>query len=269
MISLNTNISAMNATRHLNVTNSNLERTTERLSSGLRINRAADDASGLFTAESLTTQIRSGNAAIGNIQQASSLAEIADQGLSTVADTLQRMREVAVAANNGLTTADQFDALDAEYQALNDSLQSIIDNTTFAGQNVLDGTFAGVTLQVGPSQTAIATLDIADVSTDVPPGGDVTSAANADAAIDDIDTALQTVNAARATIGAQISGLSYQKVALEVQVVANSDARSRIRDADIAAEVSNLVRTQIQQQAGASALSAANFSAQFVLSLLQ
>src|SRR5688572_15324498 len=105
MISLNTNASAMNSARLLNVTNKSLEKTTERLSSGMRINRAADDPSGLFAAEALTTQIRGSNAAIGNIQQASSLAQIADQGLASITDALQRMRELAVMQSNGLLDA--------------------------------------------------------------------------------------------------------------------------------------------------------------------
>jgi flagellin len=268
MISMNTNVSALTANRHLNITNSQLQRTTERLSSNMRINRAADDPSGLFAAESLTTQIRGSYAAIGNIQQALSVAEIGDQAMSTMTDTLQRMRELSISATSGLLSTEQRDALDDEYQALNESLQSIVDSATFGGQVILDGTFAGVTLQVGPGTTATATLDITDVSGEAP-AGDLTSVANAETATGDIDTALTNINVARATVGAQISGLLAMKGALEVQAIANTDARSRIRDADIASEVTNLVQAQLRQQAGASALSAANFSSQFVLSLLQ
>jgi flagellin len=269
MISLNTNISAMNSTRLLNVTNDKLEKTTERLSSGMRINRAADDASGLFIAESLTTQIRGASAAIGNIQQASSLAQIADQGLATITDALQRMRELAVAQSSGLLDADQRTAIEAEYVALRDATQDVLDNTTWGATEVLTGTFAAATLQVGPNTAALATLDVADFSTAVVAQATLADQAEAATAIGQIDTALTLVNAGRSTVGAQMASLEYTKNALEVGIVANSDARSRIRDADVAAEVSNLVRTQIQQQAGASALSAANFSAQFVLSLLQ
>jgi flagellin len=269
MISLNTNISAMNSTRLLNLTNDKLEKTTERLSSGMRINRAADDASGLIISEGLTTNIRGGNAAIGNIQQASSLAQIADQGMATITDALQRMRELAVSQSSGLLDADQRTAIEAEYIALRDATQDVLDNTTWGATQVLTGTFAAATLQVGPQTTALATLDVADMSGAVVAQATLADQTEANTAMGQIDAALTLVNNGRATVGAQIAGLEYTKNALEVQVVANSDARSRIRDADVAAEVSNLVRTQIQQQAGASALSAANFSAQFVLSLLQ
>lgn len=268
MISMNTNVSAMNSSRLLNVTNASLAKTTERLSSGLRINRAADDASGLFISESLTTQIRSGNAAIRNIQQARAVAEIADQGLSSLTDALQRMRELAVQGTSDLNSTEQANAISAEYVALRDSLQDVIDNTTWGTTQVLGGTFNNATLQVGPSTGAVSTLDI-DAIAPQPAQATIATQANATTAIGQIDTILTTVNTARANIGAQISGLDNIKNALEVSVVANSEARMRIRDADVAAEVSNLVSQQIKQQAGASALSAANFSAQFVLSLLQ
>ena len=269
MISLNTNASAMNSARLLNLTNKSLEKTTERLSSGMRINRAADDPSGLFASESLTTQIRGSNAAIGNIQQASSLAQIADQGLASITDALQRMRELTIMQSNGLLDADQRTAINAEYVAVRDAVQDVIDNTTWGGTQVLAGTFNGATLQVGPAATSLATLDIDSFTGAVVAQATITTAALAATARGQIDTQLDAVNLGRASIGAQMSALDYIKNALEVGVVANSEAQSRIRDADIASEVSNLVRQQIMQQAGASALSAANFSAQFVVSLLQ
>jgi flagellin len=266
MVSLNTNISAMTSTRLLNVTNRSLEKTTERLSSGLRINRAADDASGLFTAESLTTQVRGNQAAIGNINQAASVVEVADQTLATLGDALQRMRELAVQANNELVTGGARTALNDEYQQLNTVVTQIIANTTYNGTNIFTG-FADAVVQVGAEEAAIATIDID--SPGAAPGGDLNSTTAAVTAIGTIDTRLTAVATERGNIGAQISGLEYQKAALETSVVAYSAARSRIRDADIAAEVTNLVSAQIRQQAGASALSAANFSAQFVLQLLQ
>jgi flagellin len=272
MVSINTNVSALNSTRLLNVTNSSLNRTTERLSSGLRINRSADDPSGLFAAESFTSEIRGSQAAVGNIQQAASVVQLADAGLSNIFDALQRMKELSVAASNGVLTTDQRNALNAEYVAVRNSIDSVINGTTFGGQVLLDGSLgANVTLQVGSQQSALATLDLsADYTAGTLVGtADILSTANASTAQGEIDAAITTVASGRANLGATISGLEYQQSALEVGIVANTEARSRIRDADIASEVSNLVRQQIAQQAGASALSAANFSTQFVLQLLQ
>lgn len=270
MISLNTNVSAMNSSRLLNITNASLEKTTERLSSGLRINRAADDASGLFAAESLTSTIRGNQAASGNIQSAVALAGVADAGLAGLTDVLQRMRELAVAGNNELLTTDQRNALSSEYISLRATITQMINSVTWGGSAVLGGTFADAQLQVGSVIGAIATVDIANYSATALPGtANLSSTANASAAVTQIDTALTTVNNGRAQIGSQISALEYQKAAIDSAVVAAADARSRIRDADVATEVSNLVRQQILQQAGASALSAANFSAQFVLQLLK
>ena len=270
MISLNTNASALNSARLLNVTNNSLAKTTERLSSGLRINRAADDPSGLFAAESLTSTIRGNQAASGNIQSAIALAGVADAGLSGLTDVLQRMRELAISAHNELLTTDQRNALSSEYIALRATITQMINSTTWGGSAVLGGTFADAQLQVGSVVGAIATLDIANYSASALPGtANLGTTALASAAVGQIDTALTTINNGRAEIGAQISALEHQKASVDTAVVAATDSRSRIRDADVAAEVSNLVRQQIMQQAGASALSAANFSAQFVLSLLQ
>jgi flagellin len=269
MVSLPTNVSAMNSARLLNITNNSLARTTERLSSQLRINRASDDPAGLFMSESLTADIRGSQAAIGNINQASAVAEIADQTMASLADIVQRMHELAVAANSDLLAVGSGAriALDAEYQALDDAYTDIINNTEFNGTDVFGGTFSDVQLQVGAAATSVSTLDID--SPGAAPGGDLLSVANAAAAVTATDTAMTNISTERAQVGAQISGLVHQRAVLETAVVTHSEARRQIRDADIAAEVTNLVSAQIRQQAGASALSAANFSAQFVLSLLQ
>ncbi|HEV8633249.1 MAG TPA: flagellin [Chloroflexota bacterium] len=271
MVSINTNVSSLNSTRLLNITNSSLNRTTERLSSGLRINRAADDPSGLFAAESFTSEIRGSQAAVGNIQQATSVVQLADAGLSNIFDALQRMKELAVSASSGAITADQRNALNAEYVAIRSSIDTVVNGTTFGGQSLLDGGYGSVTLQVGAQTTALGTLDLtADYTAgNLVATANINSVANANTAQGEIDAAITTVASGRANLGATISGLDYQKAALEVGVVANTEARSRIQDADIASEVSSLVRQQITQQAGASALSAANFSTQFVLQLLQ
>lgn len=270
--SINTNISALNSSRLLNVTNKALAKTTERLSSGLRINRSADDPSGLFAAQSLTSQIRGDAAAAQNIQSASSALEIADSAMSNIYDSLQRMRELAVQANNSLNSTSQFTALNNEFVALQSAITQIANGAKFAGTSLLSAALT-LTLQIGSANTATQAFTLSTQAFTAAglsvSANTITTTTLANTAITALDTAIDNVSTGRATLGASQQGLDAIKSALDVSVIANSEARSRIRDADIATEVSNLVKAQIQQQAGASALSAANFSSQFILQLLQ
>jgi flagellin len=277
MTSLNTNIQAANSLRLMNINAANLTKTQQRLASGLRINTAQDDPSGLGIVQQLTSQIRGDTVASNvNIQQAQSMIQVADAGLSQVSDILQRMRELAVQANNNALSTQQSAALDAEFQSLKTAIDDIGNGATFNGKVLLDGSLAGanaVSIQIGAQQTQTTT--ITQLSTDYRSsalnvnGKDLTTAANAQQAQTDLDTDIQTVSSARAKIGAKAQELDFLKGALDSTIVANSDARSRIQDADVASEVSNLVRQQLLQQAGTSALSSANFAPQFVLSLLK
>lgn len=277
MTSLNTNIQAANSLRLMNINAANLTRTQQRLASGLRINTAQDDPSGLGIVQQLTSQIRGDTVASNvNIQQAQSMIQIADAGLSQIGDILQRMRELAVQANNTALSTQQANALDAEFQSLKTAINQIGNGATFNGKVLLDGSLAGgaaVQIQIGAQQTQTTT--ISQLSTDYRStalnvnGKSLTTAANAQQAQTDISTDIQTISTARAQIGAKAQELDFVKGALDSTIVANTDARSRIQDADVAAEVSNLVRQQLLQQAGASALSSANFAPQFVLSLLK
>jgi flagellin len=265
MVTLNTNIQAANALRLVSINNANLAKTQQRLSSGMRINTASDDPSGLGIAQALTSQIRGDQVASNNnIQQA--------------ADILQRMRELAVQANNTGLSTNQANALNAEMTSLKTAIDNIANGSTFNGKVLLDGTLTGanaIQLQVGAQQTQTTT--ITEFGNDYRQGGarlnvsglSLTTAANAQQAQTDLDTAIQNLTTDRAAIGAKAQELDYLKGALDSTIVANMDARSRITDADVAAEVSNLVRQQLLQQAGASALSSANFAPQFVLSLLR
>ena len=274
MVTLNTNVQSLNAQRLVNINNANLARTAQRLSSGLRINSASDDPSGLAIAESLTSQIRGDKVASDqNIQQAQSMIQVADSGLSQIGDILQRMRELSVQANNtGLTTAEA-NALDAEYQSLQTAIDNIATGASFNGFHLLDNTGNGavqtVTIQTGWDQTSTMALafnndyQAAGVQVNLA-ATDLTTAANAQAAQTAVDTAISNVATGRSNLGAQ----SALKGALDASVVATTDARSHITDADVANEVSNLVRQQLLQQAGASALSSANFNAQFIVKLL-
>lgn len=277
MTSLNTNIAAMNSLRLMNINSNDLTKTQQRLSSGLRINSAADDPAGLGIAQQLTSQIRGDTVASNvNIQQAQSMIQIADSGLSQIGDIMQRMRELAVQANNNALSANQSNALDSEYQSLKTAIDDIANGSTFNGKVLLDGSLAGgnqVQLQIGAQQTQTTT--ISQFATDRRSaalsinGTDLTSAANAQQAQTNVDTDIQAISTARAQLGAKSQELGFLKGALDSSIVANTDARSRIQDADVASEVSNLVREQLLAQAGTSALSSANFAPQNVLALLK
>ncbi len=273
VLSLNTNVASINSARLLNVTNNALARTTERLSSGMRINSSADDPSGIFAAESLTSAIRGAQAASLNIQNALSAVQVADADLSSLYDVLQRMRELAVQANNSLNSTEQFTALNNEFVSLRNALTQIANGSEFNGTDLLDGTLTTLTLQVGATAAATQAFTFATqgyTATDLGVNAStISSQANAATALGNLDTALTDVSEGRATLGAVATSLEALKNSNDVSVVANSEARARVRDADIATEVSNLVANQIKQQAGAAALSAANFSTQFVLQLLQ
>lgn len=279
MVTLNTNIQAANALRLVDINNRNLARTQQRLSSGMRINSASDDPSGLGIAQALTSQIRGDQVASNNnIQQAQSMIQVGDAGLGQIADILQRMRELAVQANNTGLSTNQSNALNAEFSSLKTAIDNIANGATFNGKVLLDGSLTGgsaIQLQIGAQQTQTTT--VTEFGNDYRSSGSrlnvngnsVDTAANAQQAQTDLDTAIQNLTSDRAALGAKAQELDYLKGALDATIVANMDARSRITDADVASEVSNLVRQQLLQQAGASALSSANFAPQFVLSLLR
>ena len=279
MVTLNTNVQSLNAQRLVNINNANLGRTSQRLSSGLRINSASDDPSGLAIAESLTSQIRGDKVASDqNIQQAQSMIQVADSGLGQVGDILQRMRELSVQANNtGLTTNEADRARRRVPEPADRDRQHrdrrVLQRLPPAGQHRQRHRRRRVTVQTGWDQTSTMAIafnnDYQAAGTQVNLAGtDLTTAANAQAAQTAIDTAITNVATGRSTLGAQSSALSALKGALDASIVATTDARSHITDADVASEVSNLVRQQLLQQSGASALSSANFSAQFIVKLL-
>lgn len=273
MVTLNTNAPALTASRLININSTNLARTTERLSSGLRINRAVDDPSGLGIAQVLTSQIRGDTAATGNIQQGQSMLQVADAGLSQIADILQRMRELAVQANNSALSTSQASALQAEFSSLNTAIDNIASGATFNSKSLLNGSGGTVTLQIGASTTSTTTIGLSVNFASSGPiatsGQNISTPGGASTAQTTIDTAITFVSTSRSGFGGLSQRLEYLKGALDTSIIANTDARSRIVDADVASEVSNLVRQQLIQQTGASALAAANFSSQFVVSLLR
>jgi len=272
---INTNLNSLNAQRNLNMSQASLATSMQRLSSGLRVNSAKDDAAGLAIAERMNTQVRGMNVAIRNANDGISLAQTAEGALGKIGENLQRMRELAVQSANDTNGVSDRTALDNEYKQLAAENARIIANTTFNGQPLLTaGTF---TFQVGANtaadnQISITTTDIATPMGTNTQGAAATlgaTAATALTAMGDLDTALTAVNGARSTLGAAQS--RFDAVISNLQVAAENQtaARSRIMDADFAAETANLSRAQILQQAGTAMVAQANQLPQQVLQLLK
>jgi flagellin len=372
---INTNISSLNAQRNLTTSQGELATSLQRLSSGLRINSAKDDAAGLAISERMTTQIRGSNQAVRNANDGVSLAQVAEGALGSLGDSLQRIRELAIQSANATNSASDRAALNVEAQQLKDEIQRVASSTTFNGVNLLDGTFTNQQFQVGPNAnetisvanivnaqtntlgdsitaqvtttvsvvvavadlaiqiadaggtdvelgpilaggtvaaqaaltadavnaisdqtgvfatvsgadvTLISTHDIdvtgalatvnglVDVTVAASTGGfaavDISTVEGANAAIIYMDAGLTEVNTARANLGAIQSRFESVVANLTINAENLSAARSRIRDADFAAETANLTRAQILQQAGTAMLAQANSAPQNVLSLLQ
>jgi flagellin len=271
---VNTNLASLNAQRNLSMSQSSLNTSIQRLSSGLRVNSAKDDAAGLAIAERMNAQIKGMNVAIRNANDAISLSQTAEGALGKVGDSLQRMRELAVqAANDTSGTSDKAN-LDAEYQQLASEVTRVLTGTKFNGTDLLS-TAATLNFQVGANNVAtdqigVDTTDLtggAGVTAVV--GGDLTSTANAQTAMDDLDTAIDEITTARATFGAVQN--RFDSVISNLQVAAENQtaSRSRIMDTDFAAETANMTRGQILQQAGTAMLAQANSLPNTVLKLLQ
>ena len=282
---INTNVSSLNAQRNTALTSSSLSTTMQRLSSGLRINSAKDDAAGLAIADRMNTQIRGMNVAVRNAGDAISMAQVAEGGLSAMNDMLQRMRELAIQASNAPNstgTSGDIQKLSNEYSQLSKELTRMMSATQFNGESILRTT-NDYTFQVGAnagSENQI-TIGSADISlegvaafsgvaeTGANSALNTTNASGNIAVISALDNALSAVNGRRATLGAVQSRfentISYLRTAVENQ----SSARSRIMDADFAQETANLSRTQILQQAGTAMIAQANQLPQNVLRLLQ
>ena len=271
---INTNVMSLSAQRNLSTSGSQLAQSLQRLSSGLRINSAKDDAAGLAISERMTAQIRGLGAAIRNAQDAVSLTQTAEGALGSVSGNLQRMRELAVQSANGTnTTADQ-KALDTEYQQLLLEITRVADQTKYAGTKLIDGSFTSKDFQIGANngeKITIATLaDVTLGSTGLDlTGTDLTDATKSLAALTKIDAAIGKVSEARATVGAYQS--RFESVISNL-TVANENlaaSRSRIMDADYAEETAKLTRAQVLQQAGVAMLAQENAVPQNVLSLLR
>ncbi|MCW5612790.1 MAG: flagellin FliC [Rubrivivax sp.] len=270
---INTNIASLNAQRNLSMSQNSLMTSMQRLSSGLRVNSAKDDAAGLAIAERMHTQVRGSNVAIRNANDGISLSQTAEGAIGKIGDMLQRMRELAVQAANATNGTDDRANLDAEYQQLAEEITRTLDNTRFNGLNILAGAAGTQVFQVGADNTdtiSVVTTDLSSAtSIGSVTGGDITDTAGASAAMADIDAALTTINTERAMYGAIQNRFEAIISTLQVTAENQAAARGRIMDADFAAETANLSRAQILQQAGTAMVAQANQLPQQVLSLLQ
>lgn len=268
---INTNLASLNAQRNLNTSAKSLNTSLQRLSSGLRVNSARDDAAGLGIATNMSAQSRGMTVATRNANDGISLAQTAEGGLATITDHLQRMRELATQAASGQYDSTNLAALDKEFAALQDEISRVATATTFNGKQILaaDNTMS---FQIGAGTAAenqISVTTVASSMTGLVTSLSVSTAGGATAAMAAIDTALNTVNTDRASLGALQSRFDGVVTQLSAQIENTEAARSRIMDTDYAAETANLSRAQILQQAGTAMLAQANTIPQNVLSLLQ
>jgi len=263
---INTNLASLNAQRNLSTSQSALNLSIQRLSSGLRVNSAKDDAAGLAIGNRMDTQVRGMTVAMRNAADAVSMAQTAEGGLVEITNMLQRMRELAVQAANGSNSSADVALLGAEYAELSAEITRVVGSTRFNGATVLNQTAATV-FQVGPD--AADTISVAAIAPNLSGLGALTDNASGTAQMAAIDTVLTNVNSTRATLGAVQnrfeSTISNLRVAAENQAA----ARSRIMDADFAAETAALTRAQILQQAGTAMLAQANAQPNTVLTLLR
>jgi len=272
---INTNVMSLNAQRNLNVTNNLMSTSIQRLSTGLRVNSAKDDAAGLAIAERMNSQIKGMNVAMRNASDGISLAQTAEGALGKVGEMAQRMRELAVQSANVTNNDTDRGALDLEYQQLAEEITRTLAGTEFNDLAITGGDAGELDFQIGAGTTdndviTVTTQDLtAEATITAVTGGDITDVANSQTAMDNIDEMLTTVNTERATYGAVQNRFEAVISTLLISSENQSAARGRIMDADFASETANLTRAQVLQQAGTAVLSQANAAPQNVLSLLR
>lgn len=274
---INTNIASLNAQRSLTSNTNSLSRNLEKLASGFRINRAADDAAGLQISEGLRSQIRGVSQAINNAQDGVNLLAVAEGTLGVIQDNLQRIRELTVQGANDTNGSTQLDAIKTEINARLDDIDRIAQATSFNDKKLLDGSIASsFRIQVGANaSSSLDTLDIASglqdtqVSTLGLASASFTNNSSALTFLSLVDDALNTVSSRRATIGALQNQLESGINNLSITKENFESAESRIRNVDVAKESADLTRNQILQQAASTILAQANQAPQLALSLLR
>ena len=283
---INTNIISLNAQRNLAGSQASLSSSMQRLSSGLRVNSAKDDAAGMAIAERMTAQIRGMTVGARNANDGISMAQTAEGALGKVSDAFQRMRELAVQSANDTNSKGDKDSLDKEFGELAKEIQRVLGGTTFNGLAILGDDAKAQVFQVGANTGGNDTVSI--TTSNLTTNADITVVAGADnsggsrakidkdasngdikTVIDNIDTALNTINGERATLGASQSRFESVISNLQISIETQSAARSRIIDTDFAAETANLSRSQILQQAGNAMIAQANQLPQQVMQLLR
>jgi flagellin len=280
-LTINTNIASLNAQRNLNASQGSLATSMQRLSSGLRVNSAKDDAAGLAIAERMNAQVRGMNVAVRNANDGISMSQTAEGALAQVSNSLQRMRELAVQARNSTNSSSDKDSLNKEFSQLQAEISRVLGGTTFNGKHILGADATSLIFQIGANTTTDDTITISTSNMTI----DATISAvtnsstalidhTADASalgtvIDNIDFALDNINDTRATFGATQSRFDAIITNLQTGVENQSAARSRIMDADFASETANMSRAQVLQQAGTAMVAQANQLPNQVLKLLQ
>lgn len=267
---INHNLNAMNSHRNLTFNNVQQGKSSEKLSSGYRINRAADDAAGLSISEKMRAQIKSMNQGMRNAQDGVSLVQAAEGAMNEVSDMLTRMKELAVQAANQTYNANDHAAMVSEFDSLETAINYIADNSEFNGIKLLDGT-AGATfnIQVGGGANDFVAVDFTTANITGMAFGTIDTVANAKLAMTSIDTAITTVNTARSSLGAFQNQLEHVYNNVSVNSENLQAAESRIRDTDMAAEMMKYTKFNILQQASTAMLAQANQAPQGVLQLLR
>ena len=268
------NMQAMNANRQLGVTTSSQAKSTEKLSSGYKINRAADDAAGLTISEKMRSQIRGLNKASDNAQDGISLIQTAEGALNEAHSILQRMNELATQAANDTNTTSDRTAVQSEIDALTSEIDRIASTTQFNTQNLLSGGFSAKNLQVGALQNqkisiTIKAMNAKGIGIEAGTNNKVDTFAHAGTAMKTFQNAISKVSTQRSSLGALQNRLEHTVANLDNVAENTQTAESRIRDTDMAEEMVNYSKNNILAQAGQSMLAQANQSTQGVLSLLQ
>ncbi len=270
-ITVNTNVTSLKAQKNLTATAGNLATSMERLSSGLRINSAKDDAAGLAISNRLSSQVSGLDVGMRNANDAISIAQISEGAMQEQTNMLQRMRDLTVQSANGANSDDDIASIQKEIDQLAEEITNIGANTAFGSTKLLDGTYAGgKSFQVGHQSNEIITISVAksDATSLGVNSLTLTDSASRTTSLKAIDDAIKSIDAQRADLGAKQNRLSYN-ISNSANVQANvADAKSRIVDVDFAKETSAMTKSQVLQQTGSAMLAQANQLPQVALSLL-
>ena len=263
---INSNSASLNARRNLESSQKSLATSMQRLSSGIRVNSAKDDAAGLAIATRMDAQVRGMTVAIRNANDGISMAQTAEGALGTATNVFQRMRELAVQAQNDSNGTTDRANMNTEYQALSAEVTRIAAQTRFNGTRIIGASAGAQVFQVGANNGETLVMTTTTLTT---VAGDLTTSANASTALAALDTALDTITTSRATYGAAINRFGFAISNLAIAGENQAAAKGRIMDADFAEETSNLSRAQILQQAGTAMVAQANQAPQQVMALLR